>query len=64
MGVLLGASLVSLAAWWHGGSAAQLTARDFSPAFLCVGAITMLSLLWFTRLDADAGAELRAPAPR
>lgn len=63
MGVLLGASLVSAAAWWRGGDAAHLAARDFSPAFLCVGAITMLSLLWFTRLAPDAGAELRGPAP-
>jgi EmrB/QacA subfamily drug resistance transporter len=62
LGVLLGASLVSATAWWHGGDAAHLAARDFSPAFVCVGAITLLSLLWFTRLPPDAGDELRAPA--
>ena len=59
LGVLLGAALVGATAHWHGGDAAHLAARDFSPAFVCVGLVTMLSLLWFTRLGADAGAELR-----
>jgi EmrB/QacA subfamily drug resistance transporter len=59
LGVLLGAALVGATARWHGGDAAHLAARDFSPAFVCVGLVTMLSLLWFTRLGADAGAELR-----
>ena len=62
LGVLLGAGLVGATARWRGGDAAQLTARDFSPAFVCVGLITLLSLLWFTRLGADAGAELRGKA--
>jgi hypothetical protein len=41
-GVVLGASLVSAAAWWHGGDTAHLQARDFSPAFVVVGMLTML----------------------
>ena len=58
LGVTLGASLVTLAAWWH-GSGAQLTAADFSPAFGVVGAMTLLSLLSFTKLSKDEGAGLR-----
>jgi EmrB/QacA subfamily drug resistance transporter len=58
-GVVLGASLVSAAAWWHGGDAAHLAARDFSPAFMVIGAMTMLSLFFFVRLGRDEGAQLR-----
>ncbi|MCJ0763958.1 MFS transporter [Variovorax terrae] len=58
-GVVLGASLVSAAACWHGGDAAHLTARDFSPAFAVIGAMTLLSLFFFVRLDKDEGAGLR-----
>lgn len=59
VGVLLGSHLLALAALWRGGDAAHLVAGDFAPAFVCIGVITMLSLLWFTRLPVDAGAELR-----
>ena len=59
IGVVLGASLLSAAAWWHGGDAAHLTARDFSPAFVVVGAMTLLSLCFFVRLGRDEGAGLR-----
>ncbi|OOG55694.1 MDR family MFS transporter [Polaromonas sp. C04] len=59
IGVVFGASLVSAAAWWHGGSATHLMARDFSPAFVVVGAMTLLSLCFFVRLGRDEGAELR-----
>jgi hypothetical protein len=55
----MGASLVALTAWWHGGDSTHLTARDFSPAFFAVGVLTMFSLLSFRRLDKDEGAELR-----
>lgn len=58
-GVVLGASLVSAAAWWHGGDSAHLAARDFSPAFVVVGAMTLLSLLFFVRLSPQEGADMR-----
>ncbi len=62
VGVLLGAMLVGLAARWHGSDATHLAPHDFPPAFVCIGMMTMLSLLWFRRLPADAGAELREPS--
>jgi EmrB/QacA subfamily drug resistance transporter len=58
-GVVLGASLVGLTAWFHGGDASHLGPRDFSPAFVFIGAMTMLSLIYFVRLDRDEGAGLR-----
>lgn len=57
-GVVLGASLVSAAAWWHGGDTAHLQARDFSPAFVVVGLMTLLSLYSFLKLHPAEGAEL------
>jgi EmrB/QacA subfamily drug resistance transporter len=59
VGVVLGASLVSAAAWWHGGDSTHLTARDFSPAFVVIGAITLISLAFFVRLDRNEGADMR-----
>ncbi|SEM18411.1 drug resistance transporter, EmrB/QacA subfamily [Variovorax sp. YR750] len=59
LGVTLGATLVTLAAWWNGSSTSQLSAADFSPAFGVVGAMTLLSLLSFTKLSKDEGAGLR-----
>ncbi len=59
LGVVIGAELVSAAAWWHGRSPEQLLARDFSPAFVALGAMTLLSLFFFVRLGHDEGAELR-----
>ncbi len=58
-GVSLGAGLVSLAAWYHSGNSAVLQARDFSPAFVVIGMMTLLSLVFFVRLGPDEGAELR-----
>ena len=58
-GVVLGASLVSAASWWHGGDAVNLHAEDFSPAFVVVGLLTLLSLFSFFKLDRDEGAGLR-----
>jgi EmrB/QacA subfamily drug resistance transporter len=59
VGVLLGASLLTLAAHGRGGDPAHLQAGDFAAAYWCIGALTMLSLLWFVRLDRNAGAEMR-----
>lgn len=58
-GVVLGAALVSTISWWHGGSATQLQARDFSPAFVVVGLISLLSLYSFWKLHPDEGAGMR-----
>ena len=58
-GVVLGASLVSAASWWHGGDGVHLQARDFSPAFVVVGVLTLLSLLSFRKLDPRIGIESR-----
>jgi hypothetical protein len=58
-GVVLGASLVSAAAWWHGSDSAHLAANDFSPAFVLVGMGTMLSLIFFVRLHRDEGSGMR-----
>jgi hypothetical protein len=59
LGVAFGASLLALTAHLHGGSAAHLTARDFSPAFFVVGAAVLCSLFFFVKLSKDEGAELR-----
>jgi len=62
MGVAFGALTVEMTVrLTHGG---PLTAADFRPAFLFVGAFSSLSALMFVRLPADAGAELanRLPA--
>lgn len=59
VGVMLGATLVSAAAWWRGGDTLHLQARDFSPAFVAIGAMVLLSLLFFRRLKPDEGSELR-----
>ena len=58
-GVVLGATLVALAASLHGGDPAQPAAADFSPAFWAIGGMSLLSLFSFARLDRNAGAELR-----
>jgi hypothetical protein len=48
-----------LTAHLRGGSAAHLMARDFSPAFVVIGVLTLSSLFFFTKLSHDEGAELR-----
>ena len=58
-GVVLGASLVTAVSWWHGGDGHHLQTRDFTPVFVVVGLLTLLSLVAFRRLPADAGADMR-----
>lgn len=58
-GVVLGASLLAVISWWHGGDGVHLQARDFSPAFVVVGMVTMLSLLSFLKLHPKEGAGLQ-----
>jgi len=59
LGVTLAATLVSLAARFHGNPADRLTTEDFLPAFGVIGATTLLSLLSFRKLSKDEGAGLR-----
>jgi MFS family permease len=59
-GVVLAASLVSAAAWLHGSDNHHLAPRDFAPAFVAIGLMTLTSLLYFRRLSPEEGAELRA----
>ena len=59
LGVVLGASLLGLIGAWHGDPTGQLQARDFTPAFVVVGCVTLLSVAWFRRLRADEGDEYR-----
>lgn len=59
LGVVAGASLVSLASVLHGGSPQQLHARDFPPAFLFVALLALASGYAFRKLRPEDGAELR-----
>ncbi len=58
-GVVLGATLVSLTAWFRDGDPHQLAAHDFSPAFFAVGAMTLISMAFFIRLHPDEGQSMR-----
>ena len=58
-GVVLGATLVSLAAWWRDGDPTVLAPHDFSPAFFVVGAMTLISMFFFMTLGRDEGASMR-----
>jgi EmrB/QacA subfamily drug resistance transporter len=58
IGIGLAAALLHFLMRAHGES--QLTWQSVSPAFPIVGAITLLSMLWFVRLPANAGAEMHA----
>jgi MFS family permease len=60
-GVAVGALMVELSLRLRG--AADLTASDFTAAFLAVAAISAASAVWFWRLPADAGAEMSGRAP-
>jgi EmrB/QacA subfamily drug resistance transporter len=55
-GVAVGALVVEITLWLKHGTA--MSAYDFPPAFLAVGAITAAASLVFMRLSSDAGAEL------
>ena len=59
IGVVLGATLLEVTSLARGGDGTHLTAGDFMPAFLVVGSLTMVSVLWFRHLRADTGDELR-----
>jgi hypothetical protein len=55
-GVALGAFVLESVSLARGH--ATLTGADFAPAFLVIGTLSALSVLFFTRLDPDAGAEM------
>jgi EmrB/QacA subfamily drug resistance transporter len=55
-GVATGALLLQAMLSWRGEAA--LTAADFYPAFLGVAMISLLSVPFFARMSADAGAEV------
>lgn len=59
MGVVLGAALVTATSWLRGSGGGALQAADFSPAFVVIGLLCMLSLLSFRRLGPDEGADMR-----
>ncbi len=58
-GVVLGAALVNITSWLHGGDGTRLGAADFAPAFFVVGFITLASLFFFVRLDPEHGEGMR-----
>jgi EmrB/QacA subfamily drug resistance transporter len=55
-GVAVGAFVVEMTQRLHGGG--ELVVRDFAPAFLVVGLISLSSTWWFYRLPHDAGHEV------
>jgi hypothetical protein len=59
LGVVLGASLLAASSFWHGGNGIDLRPGDFSPAFIVIGLVNVLSLWWFVRLDPQEGAQMR-----
>ncbi|KAA2235160.1 DHA2 family efflux MFS transporter permease subunit [Salinarimonas soli] len=55
-GVALGAFLLESVSLARGHESLQ--ASDFGPAFMMIGALSAFSILFFVRLDPDAGAEM------
>ena len=55
-GVTVGAALLNLVLLLRG--AEQLTAADFTPVFLMLGALPLLALIWFAPLPADVGDDI------
>lgn len=61
IGIGLSASLLHLLMTLQGET--RLTANVVGPAFAIAGAFTMVSMLWFWRLPADAGDEMNGRKP-
>lgn len=55
-GVTFGASLLNLVLLLRGADA--LTADDFTPVFLALGALPLVALVWFAPLPADVGDDV------
>lgn len=61
IGIGLSASLLHLLMTLQGET--QLTVAVVAPAFIIAGGFTMISMLWFLRLPADAGDEMNGRSP-
>lgn len=61
IGITIGAFALEAANLFNGGK--TLAAADFWPAFVLVGLISAMSVLWMARLAPDAGAEVSGHAP-
>ena len=62
IGIGLAASLLHGLMRYQGET--RLTVAVVSPAFMVIGAVTMISMFWFLRLPKDAGDEMNGRAPR
>ena len=56
IGIGLSATLLHFLMQWQGET--RLTVAVVSPAFIVIGLVTMISMIWFLRLPADAGDEM------
>lgn len=59
MGVAFAALMLQLSAWSRGAPQDQLSAVDFRVALVALAVVASLAVLRFSRLDSDAGAEIR-----
>lgn len=57
-GVAIGAVLIEIALLARGASTAELTAMDIRYVFVVIGVLAVSSVLFFRRLDPNAGAEM------
>jgi hypothetical protein len=55
LGVAVAASLLSIAAAFHGGG---VTTADFAVAFTAIGAMALISVVGPLRMARDAGGEI------
>jgi hypothetical protein len=56
VGIGFAAMLLHVISQWRGE--VRLTWASVTPVFAVTGVVTFLSILWYVRLPADAGAEL------
>jgi EmrB/QacA subfamily drug resistance transporter len=61
VGIALSANVLQFI--MHARGETQLTAGAVSPVFTVVGLVTMISMLWFIRLTADAGDAMNGRGP-
>jgi len=62
VGIGFAAMLLHVISQWRGE--VRLTWASVTPAFAAIGAVTFISIFWYVRLPADAGAELHSrPRP-
>lgn len=59
LGVVMGATLLTLTSTLRGGSPEHLVAADFSPAFFVIGLMTLISVAAFWRLKPGEGDQFR-----